>query len=152
MSVILSENARKETMDKEFKRIFDELRKTSDSAEKVHKVMNNYQEHLDMMVETGLMDEHEARMDFFCKTNEVLAHVAAADDDEDEDEDNDAEDEQDDCDYEPTETVETIVDMFAEHKAVREAFNNLTQAMRDAGVDGSVRIDLANAIRRDDRS
>ena len=146
MSVILSENARKETMDKEFKKIFDELRKTSDSAGKVYKVMNNYQEHLDMMVESGLMNEHEARMDFFCKANEVLAHVAAADDDEDEDEDNDAEDEQDDCENEIDETSDD------EDKATREAIEQLEKVLRNSGLHGHGVICFDHAIRRDDRS
>lgn len=85
-------------MDKDFKKIFDklwnEVHNNISKADKIHRVMDGYQNHLDQMVEEGLMNEHDARMDFYCKTNELLQSVKNAE----ERMNDDADDESEDCD------------------------------------------------------
>lgn len=133
-------------MDKEFKMIFDGLRKAVDLAEKTSRLMDKYQDHLDKMVEAGLMTEHEARMDFFNKTIDVT-ESAKADLWKDEDDDDDAEDEPCDCDDESSEE-----DCDAdENEAVKEAAEKLVDAIRGAGLPhfGCIRID--HAVRRKHR-
>ena len=136
-------------MDKEFKKIFDGLRKAADMTEKIKSAMDKYQDHLDEMVGGGLMTEHEARMDFFSKTMEVVNSAKAEmmeDDDDDEGDDDDAEDEQCDCDDECTEE-----DCDADKdEAIKEAFKlvNAIWAARHNGCDVT-RIDYA--VRRKHR-
>lgn len=87
-------------MDKDFKKIFDklwdEVHNNISKADKIHRVMDGYQNYLDQMVEEKLMTEHEARMDFYCKTSELLRSVSNAE----ERMSDDADDESEDCDDE----------------------------------------------------
>lgn len=139
-------------MDKEFKKIFDKLREEMDMTNKVYRVMDGYQAHLDQMVEEGMMTEHEARMDFFCKTSDLLKSVANAHV-KDEDDDDDAEDEQCDCDDEPAE-ADAYGNMFpetAEEKAQRKALDKLAECLRASGIADVTFHYCGHAIRRDDK-
>lgn len=133
-------------MDKEFKRIFDKLREEMDMTNKVYRVMDGYQTHLDQMVEEGMMTEHEARMDFFCKTSDLLESVANAHV-KDEDDDDDAEDEQCDCDDESSET-----DCDAdEDEAINKTIDKLADAIRTARRNGCDVTRIDYAVRRKHR-
>lgn len=134
-------------MDKEFKKIFDGLRKAADLTEKIKCAMDKYQDHLDEMVEGGLMTEHDARMDFFSKTIEVT-ESAKADLWKDEDDDDDAEDEQCDCDDESSETDCDANEDEADTEAIDKLFLDAIRTARRYGCDVT-RIDYA--IRRKHR-
>ena len=133
-------------MDKEFKKIFDGLRKAADMTEKIKSAMDKYQDHLDEMVDGGLMTEHEARMDFFSKTLEVV-NSAKAEMMEDDDDDDDAEDEPCDCDDESSET-----DCDAdEDEAINKTIDKLADAIRTARRNGCDVTRIDYAVRRKHR-
>lgn len=141
-------------MDKDFKKIFDKLVKDKyieEDTAKVLTVMEAYSDYLDKAVELGVIDEHDARMDFCTKSHEVTAQIAVNSKAEEEDDDDDAEDESCDCDDEPREksadeAVAEAVKFFVDHQELWEALSGLVKAMRDAGINGTVSFD------RDDES
>ena len=71
-------------------------------------------------------------------------------------EDDDAEDESCDCDDESCsetaeEAVAETVKFFVDHQEVWEALSGLVNAMRDAGVSGTISLDRSDEPRKTDR-
>lgn len=59
-------------MDEKTKKLIASI---SEDALKVFTIMEKFNEELDMKVEMGLMNQHEARMEFYVKTIETLHEV-----------------------------------------------------------------------------
>jgi len=138
-------------MDQEFKKIMEKLRGASDKAKAVDSIMQEYQNTLDTMVEHGVMNEHEARMDFFCKTNEVLRMVSV-----DEEEDDDADDESKDSHVATKEEVADFVkecplEDLKKYETIGKAIEDFQDALSTVGLKFSGTLRFDNADRCDDR-
>lgn len=129
-------------MDKDFKKIFDklwdEVHSNISKADKIHRVMDGYQNHLDQMVEEGLMNEHDARMDFYCKTNELLRSVSNAEERMNENAGDESEDSDDEIEWYENPEPERLAE-------VARLFGEFQRGLRDIGLTahGNLHIDIA---------
>lgn len=146
-------------MDKEFKKIFDKIiieEKAEKDTAKVLAVMDAYQKFLDTAVEIGVMDEHDARMEFCTKSHEVVNQVAMNGKYDEEDND-DAEDEPNNSHIATPEEVEEFVngctlDELKKYKTICEGIEELQKSLRAVGLRFSGRMRFDYADRSDDRS
>jgi hypothetical protein len=130
-------------MDQEFKKILDKIRDASEMAKKVAKIMDSYQEHLDTMVEEGIMTEHDARMDFFTKTHEVMRDIQGEDEDDDAfDESEDRDDDEEKC---------PVTDFFSNHEEIWKAYEHLVKICDRDRVHCTIDFHIDDAVGSDDR-
>ena len=133
-------------MDKDFKKIFDELRNSIERTNKVYRIMMEYQKTLDKEVEEGMISEHEARMAFHVKTEEVLEAFKM---DKLEEFDDDAEAESEDgCDNDEDEdfdcAAEKAVSFFVEHKELFDAICEVRKLCDGTPCSVVVRLDFSD--------